>query len=456
MPSILKRIRDLERVLKKKAGDEHAEARGVLEGKLAEMRSLKERNELQEKEKKLSTKYHMIKFVERKKITRKIRVVDTKLKGNMNDNDRARLEESRLSLEGDLTYVMYYPKGKKYIALFADNDDEKNTKKASGSTAHEEARSEAMKARTEAKENNDTDKVQHAINVEYGIETEQAEGGTGGDFGANKFAPTKSIPSKINANKSSDVVKPDVKSSSSNTTTTTTTNNSLNIFGGSTEKKKVSAAKIANSDSDSSSESSSSSSSSSSDDDGDGDGNDKTSGAKRGRGSIDGAKTTENATEKPKKAAKPEPSRSHDLDPFFMEEADSRGLIEIESGDLGGNCDDATEGKKASTSVVNANKTKSGSNNNNQKNNGGKPVQNNNNKGGRSVGNSNKPVHKQEARLLKWQTDRKNRAHVPTLSLRAVRSAEGRDDGGDDNKNGKHAGSAGGKCVCVDRVVYCW
>ena len=61
MPSILKRIRDLERVLKKKAGDEHAEARGVLEGKLAEMRSLKERNELQEKEKKLSTKYHMIK-----------------------------------------------------------------------------------------------------------------------------------------------------------------------------------------------------------------------------------------------------------------------------------------------------------------------------------------------------------------------------------------------------------
>ncbi len=144
MPSILKRIRDLERVLKKKTGDEHAEARDVLEAKLVEMRELKDANEQNEKDKKVQQKYHMIKFVERKKITRKIRVVDTKLKANLNDKDRGALEESRSSLEQDLTYIMYYPRGKKYIALFADNEDEKNTKKASSSGPQDEARAEAI------------------------------------------------------------------------------------------------------------------------------------------------------------------------------------------------------------------------------------------------------------------------------------------------------------------------
>ena len=45
-------------------------------------------------------------------------------------------------------------------------------------------------------------------------------------------------------------------------------------------------------------------------------------------------------------------------------------------------------------------------------------------KGGSAKNGSDKPLHKQDARLLKWQQDRKNRAHVPQHSLRGKRKIE--------------------------------
>jgi hypothetical protein len=59
-------------------------------------------------------------------------------------------------------------------------------------------------------------------------------------------------------------------------------------------------------------------------------------------------------------------------------------------------------------------------------------------KGGSGGGASSKPLHKQEARLQKWQADRKNRAHVPQMSVRQAREFSGEGGGA------AAAGGAGG------------
>jgi hypothetical protein len=66
-----KRIRSIERALKKHVGDEAATEE--LRIKLAQMQEQHTQSKKTTKEKLLSKKYHMVKFVERQKLTRKIR-----------------------------------------------------------------------------------------------------------------------------------------------------------------------------------------------------------------------------------------------------------------------------------------------------------------------------------------------------------------------------------------------
>ena len=125
MPSsVAKKIRDLERLVNKLNG----KIDDGLTKRLAQLKEEKRENEVKMKERTNSVKYHMVKFVERKKIIRKVKSVDGKIKDcndilqamrangvSLGDNDEfekvQRLVEDykakRVNLHNDLAYVLY-------------------------------------------------------------------------------------------------------------------------------------------------------------------------------------------------------------------------------------------------------------------------------------------------------------------------------------------------------------
>lgn len=170
MPSLQKKIRDLERLLKRKSGDE--EGVSQIKQKIEQLKKENEDNKLNLKQKKNSRKYHMVRFFERRKCTRKIRSIDSaiSLKRSQSEEDPENISISkeiyslmseRERTEEDLTYILYYPKEWKYIALFVDDEDK--------STRRTEARAIAIQRRAESVEAGEKDLVKHAIDVEYGL-----------------------------------------------------------------------------------------------------------------------------------------------------------------------------------------------------------------------------------------------------------------------------------------------
>lgn len=97
MPSNQKKIRDIERMIKKFGSSPE------LLAKLEEAKHGKEDVQLKERMRKNSTKYHMVRFLERKKVTRLVRSLDNKLK---NDPDNTKLKKNRDKLLNDLAYIM--------------------------------------------------------------------------------------------------------------------------------------------------------------------------------------------------------------------------------------------------------------------------------------------------------------------------------------------------------------
>lgn len=97
MPSNQKKIRDIERMIKKFGSSPE------LLAKLEEAKHGKEDVQLKERMRKNSTKYHMVRFLERKKVTRLVRSLDNKLK---NEPDNTKLKKNRDRLLNDLAYIM--------------------------------------------------------------------------------------------------------------------------------------------------------------------------------------------------------------------------------------------------------------------------------------------------------------------------------------------------------------
>lgn len=120
MAPIQKAIRDLERCMKKKK--EKGESTEFLEKKLALLYDDKTISEQIQKEKRNAAKYHMIKFVERQKLVRKIRSLDQQIAADEDGTKTASLNDSKSVLMEKLAYVLYYPKDMKYVALFADTE----------------------------------------------------------------------------------------------------------------------------------------------------------------------------------------------------------------------------------------------------------------------------------------------------------------------------------------------
>lgn len=74
---------------------------------MTELFSQKTKNLRKEKEKKISQKYHMIKFFERKKLTRKIRQLESQQKTSTTDDAKLKLEREITDAENDLAVLSY-------------------------------------------------------------------------------------------------------------------------------------------------------------------------------------------------------------------------------------------------------------------------------------------------------------------------------------------------------------
>lgn len=113
-PSTQKRIRDLERLLKKAQEASNVSLIDSLKTRIEVLQQTKEDNIHKEKKKKHESKYHMVKFFERKKVTRYIHYFIKqieKLTAN-EDSDKEteklvkKLNKQKEELVDDLAYVM--------------------------------------------------------------------------------------------------------------------------------------------------------------------------------------------------------------------------------------------------------------------------------------------------------------------------------------------------------------
>jgi DNA repair exonuclease SbcCD ATPase subunit len=115
-----KKIRDFSRLLKKlelsvqdsnKPEDDKVKINDEiknLQEKITILQQNKEENIQKEIKRKHESRYHMVKFFERKKVTRLIGKIIKDMKNSTEDAKKTKeLEKKKATLEADLTYIMY-------------------------------------------------------------------------------------------------------------------------------------------------------------------------------------------------------------------------------------------------------------------------------------------------------------------------------------------------------------
>jgi len=113
---VKKRLRSIERLLSKSNGSLPDDVRKAKEAELAELHGDASRQARKSRERHFSKKYHGVKFIERRKVERRI----GQLKRQIEDGgDVAALEAELQEAEHDLLYIRHFPPSKKYLALFA-------------------------------------------------------------------------------------------------------------------------------------------------------------------------------------------------------------------------------------------------------------------------------------------------------------------------------------------------
>ena len=155
MPSLLKTIRDIKRVIQRK--NVKGEPTDEEVKKLSNLEEEKVKRDESARERKNAVKYHMVKFVERQKVVRKIHALDA------SQSDSCNLTSSRNQLLEDLAYILYFPKKMKYLSLYAkDEDDKQNNQRILKLKAI--ARSEAIETWGKDKHDNNQDRVSLVLN----------------------------------------------------------------------------------------------------------------------------------------------------------------------------------------------------------------------------------------------------------------------------------------------------
>ena len=125
-PSVKNQIRSIERLLKRDGVP--AKLREEKERELEKLRDQGKENKRVEREKKLSTRYHKVKFFERVKLTRKIERLERERseRGGALSEDA---ERELASAKEDLEYVMNFPRGEKYVSVLVNDGDTEHSKK---------------------------------------------------------------------------------------------------------------------------------------------------------------------------------------------------------------------------------------------------------------------------------------------------------------------------------------
>ncbi|EDK45805.1 conserved hypothetical protein [Lodderomyces elongisporus NRRL YB-4239] len=123
-----KKIRDIERALKKHEklpADKKIEYERALKGLQVELQN----SQKNLKEKENASKYHMVRFFERKKATRKLKQLRKQFDEMQNTAEPSKKELKKLRKqvkhgEIDLLYVCLFPKAEKYISLYPSQSAE--------------------------------------------------------------------------------------------------------------------------------------------------------------------------------------------------------------------------------------------------------------------------------------------------------------------------------------------
>ena len=114
------RLRDAERWLRRlETNGADPEQIGAAQKAVEELRREKASDEMQrkkiDKEKRYAERYRKVKFFEKRKVLRRLKRLKREMASSSPPADgKERLE----ALEGDLAYVSFYPKDRKYVGLF--------------------------------------------------------------------------------------------------------------------------------------------------------------------------------------------------------------------------------------------------------------------------------------------------------------------------------------------------
>lgn len=149
---IRKKIRDIERLLKKDTLPAHV--RNENERALKALKVELQNTQHNLKAKQNAKKYHMVRFFEKKKAIRKVKQAKKTLEEASSTEVRKDIKKARKVVrhsEIDLVYVMIFPKTEKYISLYPNpkEDDKvdlsKNPKAKKGTQMTEERKRELRK-----------------------------------------------------------------------------------------------------------------------------------------------------------------------------------------------------------------------------------------------------------------------------------------------------------------------
>ncbi|KAJ3314004.1 18S rRNA maturation protein [Boothiomyces sp. JEL0838] len=126
-----KKIRDLQRLLKKQTGM-NAQKKQEITRQIESLELQVEEHKQKEKEQELAKKYQYVKFVEQKKTTKRITKLQKQL-GLMTkqDDGYAELERQLEEFQFNLLYIKYYPVDVKYISLYPSESNEKESESES-------------------------------------------------------------------------------------------------------------------------------------------------------------------------------------------------------------------------------------------------------------------------------------------------------------------------------------
>ncbi|KAI9597412.1 hypothetical protein BDF19DRAFT_411868 [Syncephalis fuscata] len=137
--TIRKRIRDTERLLRRPTIT--ADIKVASERRLKALQLQLEEGSRAATEKRRASKYKMVRFIEEQKVRRKLektkkRLEKLKVADNIDEQatdicintikEQRRLDGEIKDLEIDLNYVIHFPAGQKYIALFPTTSDDKD------------------------------------------------------------------------------------------------------------------------------------------------------------------------------------------------------------------------------------------------------------------------------------------------------------------------------------------